>query len=57
MQSLAHPLLLCSAVSTVGWEPKSCTKGLPEEFPSVWLGFDPAALTVFFTYILGLLRA
>lgn len=43
MQSSAHPLLLCSAVSTMGWvlvgvvcpiwEPKSCTKGYLRNFP------------------------
>ena len=67
--SSAHPLLPCSAVSTmvwmlVGvicpmWEPQSCTPGLLEEFPSIWLGFEPGVLfclilTVFSTYVLSL---
>lgn len=64
--SSAHPSLPCPAVSAtvwmlVGalcpmWEPQSCIKRLPEEFPSLWLGFAPGMLfllsLVFFTYAL-----
>lgn len=52
--SSAPPSLPCPAVGAtvwmlVGaicpmWEPQSCIKRLPEEFPSVWLGFAPGML-------------